>query len=75
MSPLLIFDKSFLQSLSIDEAVRLDQMYSCVITPLFLVAATVILKSFNAMLIASPIPRVPPVTIAAHDIGPPDNFF
>lgn len=37
MRPLLIFDKSFLQSLSVDEAVMLDQMFSCVITPLFFV--------------------------------------
>ncbi|MFM9852584.1 MAG: hypothetical protein ACKVOJ_07260 [Sphingomonadaceae bacterium] len=34
---MLIFDKSFLQSLSIDESVILDQMFSCVITPLFFV--------------------------------------
>ena len=37
MRPLLIFDKSFLQSLSVDESVMLDQMFSCVITPLFFV--------------------------------------
>ena len=37
MGPLLIFDKSFLQSLSIDESVILDQMFSCVITPMFFV--------------------------------------
>lgn len=35
MSPSLIFDKSFLQSLNVDEAVILDQLFSCVITPLF----------------------------------------
>jgi hypothetical protein len=34
---MLIFDKSFLQSLSVDEAVILDQMFSCVVTPLFFV--------------------------------------
>lgn len=34
---MLIFDKSFLQSLSVDESVILDQMFSCVITPLFFV--------------------------------------
>ncbi len=34
---MLIFDKSFLQSLSIDESVILDQMFSCVVTPLFFV--------------------------------------
>ena len=37
MGPMLIFDKSFLQSLSVDESVILDQMFSCVITPLFFV--------------------------------------
>ena len=37
MRPMLIFDKSFLQSLSIDESVILDQMFSCVLTPLFFV--------------------------------------
>lgn len=37
MGPMLIFDKSFLQSLSIDESVILDQMFSCVVTPLFFV--------------------------------------
>lgn len=37
MGPMLIFDKSFLQSLSVDEAVILDQMFSCVVTPLFFV--------------------------------------
>lgn len=34
---MLIFDKSFLQSLTIDESVILDQMFSCVVTPLFFV--------------------------------------
>lgn len=34
---MLIFDKSFLQSLSVDESVILDQMFSCVVTPLFFV--------------------------------------
>lgn len=34
---MLIFDKSFLQSLSVDESVILDQMFSCVITPLFFI--------------------------------------
>lgn len=37
MGPSLIFDKSFLQSLSIDEAAMLDQLYQCVITPIFFV--------------------------------------
>lgn len=37
MGPMLIFDKSFLQSLSVDESVILDQMFSCVVTPLFFV--------------------------------------
>ena len=37
MRPMLIFDKSFLQSLTIDESVILDQMFSCVMTPLFFV--------------------------------------
>lgn len=35
MGPLLLFDKSFLQSLSVDEAAMLDQMFSCVVSPLF----------------------------------------
>ena len=37
MAPSLVFDKSFLQSLSVDEAVMLDQMLTCVVTPVFLV--------------------------------------
>src|SRR5436190_13656169 len=37
MGPSLIFDKSFLQSLAIDEAAMLDQLYQCVITPIFFV--------------------------------------
>ena len=37
MGPTLTFDKSFLQSLSLDEAVILDQLFSCVVTPLFFV--------------------------------------
>ena len=37
MGPMLIFDKSFLQSLTVDESVILDQMFSCVVTPLFFV--------------------------------------
>lgn len=37
MKPGLIFDKSFLQSFSVDEAVMLDQMFSCLITPVFFV--------------------------------------
>lgn len=37
MGPSLVFDKSFLQSLSIDEAVMLDQMFSCVVTPVFMI--------------------------------------
>ncbi|AJA10259.1 hypothetical protein SKP52_16935 [Sphingopyxis fribergensis] len=37
MGPMIIFDKSFLQSLTVDEAVILDQMFSCVVTPLFFV--------------------------------------
>lgn len=32
---MLLFDKSFLQSLNVDEAVILDQLFSCVVTPLF----------------------------------------
>lgn len=35
MGPSLLFDKSFLQSLSIDEAAILDQMFACIISPLF----------------------------------------
>ncbi|MEP6784601.1 MAG: hypothetical protein ABI898_02555 [Sphingomonadales bacterium] len=35
MGPSLLFDKSFLQSLSVDEAAVLDQMFSCVVSPLF----------------------------------------
>lgn len=35
--PALLFDKSFLQALSLDEAVMLDQMFTCVISPLFFV--------------------------------------
>lgn len=35
MGPNLLFDKSFLQSLNIDEAVILDQLFSCLVTPLF----------------------------------------
>jgi hypothetical protein len=35
--PFLIFDKSSLQSLNIDEAALLDTFYSCVITPIFFV--------------------------------------
>src|SRR3546814_18905290 len=34
---MMIFDKSFLQGLTVDEAVILDQMFSCVVTPLFFV--------------------------------------
>lgn len=37
MGPTLVFDKSFLQSLSVDEAVMLDQMFTCVVTPVFMV--------------------------------------
>jgi hypothetical protein len=37
MGPSLIFDKSFLQSLNVDEAAMLDQLYQCVITPIFFV--------------------------------------
>jgi hypothetical protein len=37
MGPSLVFDKSFLQSLSVDEAVMLDQMFTCVVTPIFMV--------------------------------------
>lgn len=37
MGPSLVFDKSFLQSLSVDEAVMLDQMFTCVVTPVFMV--------------------------------------
>ena len=33
--PFLIFDKSSLESLNIDEAALLDTFYSCVITPTF----------------------------------------
>ena len=35
--PYLIFDKSSLESLNIDESVLLDTFYSCVITPIFFV--------------------------------------
>jgi hypothetical protein len=37
MGPSLIFDKSFLQSLNVDEAAMLDQLYQCVVTPIFFV--------------------------------------
>ena len=37
MGPTLIFDKSALEGLTIEEAVWLDQMFLCVITPLFYV--------------------------------------
>jgi hypothetical protein len=37
MGPSLVFDKSFLQSLSVDEAVMLDQMFTCIVTPVFIV--------------------------------------
>ena len=37
MGPSLVFDKSFLQGLSVDEAVMLDQMFTCVVTPVFMV--------------------------------------
>jgi hypothetical protein len=37
LGPILIFDKSFLQSLSVDEAVWLDNFFLTVITPLFFV--------------------------------------
>lgn len=37
MGPSLIFDKSFLQSLTVDEAALLDQLYQCIITPIFFV--------------------------------------
>jgi hypothetical protein len=35
--PILIFDKSFLQSLNVDEAVWLDNFFLTAITPLFFV--------------------------------------
>lgn len=35
LGPSLLFDKSFLQSLSVDEAAILDQMFACTISPLF----------------------------------------
>lgn len=35
MGPTLLFDKSFLQSLNVDEAAIFDQLFSCVMTPLF----------------------------------------
>ena len=37
IGPILIFDKSFLQSLNVDEAVWLDNFFLTVITPLFFV--------------------------------------
>ena len=37
LGPILIFDKSFLQSLNVDEAVWLDNFFLTVITPLFFV--------------------------------------
>ncbi len=37
MGPSLIFDKSFLQGLTVDEAAILDQLYRCVITPIFFI--------------------------------------
>ena len=36
MGPSLLFDKSFLQSLSVEEAAILDQMFACTICPLFI---------------------------------------
>lgn len=35
MGPFLLFDKSFLQGLSVDEAVILDQIFCCIVSPLF----------------------------------------
>ena len=37
LGPIIIFDKSFLQSLNVDEAVWLDNFFLTVITPLFFV--------------------------------------
>ena len=37
MRPIALFDKSALQSFSIDESVWLDAFYTCNITPLFFV--------------------------------------
>lgn len=37
MGPILIFDKSFLESLTVDESVWLDNFFLCNITPLFYV--------------------------------------
>jgi hypothetical protein len=37
LGPTLLFDKSFLQGLSLDEAAMLDQMFRCIISPLFFV--------------------------------------
>jgi len=37
MGPRLLFDKSFLQSLSLDEAVLLDHFFSAVVSPIFYV--------------------------------------
>ena len=35
MGPKLLFDKSFLQSLSLDEAVLLDNFFTCIVCPIF----------------------------------------
>lgn len=35
MAPALLFDKSFLESLNLDEAVLLDHLFFCTVTPLF----------------------------------------
>ena len=39
MAPIIIFDKSTLESLNSDEAVWLDQFFNSNITPLFYIAA------------------------------------
>lgn len=37
MGPIILFDKSFLQSLNIDEAVLFDSFFTCNIPPIFFV--------------------------------------
>ena len=46
LGPILIFDKSFLQSLNVDEAVWLDNFFLTVITPLFFVETLADLERF-----------------------------
>ena len=43
MGPSLVFGKSFLHSLSINEAMILYQMLTCVVTPVFMVETRAVL--------------------------------